>query len=434
MVKHNLSSIESEQAVLGGLMLANNRIVEIQNVLSADDFSMPENQLIYSTMETLAAKGIPFDSITLAEHVEDLEWFKQCGGEGYLVDLIEMTPSSSNVVHYAEIMLDRSKRRRLEKASHEISGLSANKSASADEQIGKAQSVIMDLIKGTVESIDEGNDIGKACIDYQDMQETGLTSVFCDEETYYMQSGLYVIAAGTGQGKTTLALNIAAANCEKKHVLFQSMEMPTYQLANRIVANWASVDFKLIHSRKIFNGSEAMQSKASAYSHHLIRLSNSNLMIASDTPSYQKLCARARNLALRGKLEILIVDYLQLLGFEGKGSRNDEIGEATRALKSLALELDIPVIILSQLSRAHESRTNPRPRNSDLKESGSIEQDADVILFLYDEGYYGDDRQSSGMTELYSGKNRHGETFSTSISSANLSYYRFEKFTGGQYK
>jgi replicative DNA helicase len=426
MVRSNLSSIEAEQAVLGGLMLANKRIIEVQEKLKASDFSMPDNKQIYETMEALALKKIPFDSITMSEHVADKDWFIQCGGEGYLVDLIGMTPSSSNLLHYASIVVDRAQRRLLAKASKAIQELSADTSASAEEQIGRAQTEILNLAKGSTDEIDEGNDIGKACIAYQDLAETGLTTVFIDEETFYMQSGLYVIAAGTGQGKTTLALNIAAANCEKKHVLFQSMEMPTDQLANRIVSNWGGIPFKYIRSRAIFNGSEDMQLHASSYSRNLVRLSKSNLMIASDTPHYQKLCARARNLALRGKLDLLIVDYVQLLGFDGD-NRSEAIGQATRALKALSLELDIPVIILSQLSRAHENRTNPRPRNADLKESGSIEQDADVILFLYDEGYYGDERQSSGVVELYSGKNRHGESFSTGLSSANLQYYRLEK-------
>ncbi len=413
-------SPEAEQAVLGGLILANQSFDAVAEVLKPEDFHKNSHQLIFSTMSILSESEQPLDIITLAEHLSRNDELIRLGGMEYLSTIVANTPSSSNTVAYARIVREHATVRQLITVANDISRSSYNPSGlDADDLLQLAEKRLLEiaegrpkeggleamdgLLKNTIERIDalfrsKAHITGVSC---------GLTDL--DQRTSGWQNGeLIILAARPSMGKTALALNFveAAMFTQKKPVLVFSMEMPSESLVMRMLSSTGRID-----QTKIRNGqlTEEDWPKLTAA---VQKLKGAPLFIddtASLTP--QDMRARIRRTAREhGEPGLIMVDYLQLMQVVGNSDgRTQEISEISRSLKALAKEYNCPVIALSQLNRGVEQRPNKRPMNSDLRESGAIEQDADVIVFIYRDDYYNEDSPEKGIAELIIGKQRNGE-------------------------
>ncbi|MEN9712136.1 MAG: Replicative helicase [Pseudomonadota bacterium] len=417
-------SMEAESSVLGGLLLDNGAWDRVGDLLVDGDFYRYEHKLVYSAIGALINSSRPADVITVYEHLQSLGKAEEIGGLGYLNALAQYVPSASNIRRYAEIVRERSILRKLVSASDEIATNAFNTQGRAVAQIldeaeqkifniGEEGSrmkqgfqampqLVVDLLDRVQEMADNQNDI------------TGVPTGFIDFDrmTSGLQPGdLVVLAARPSMGKTALAINIAehVALHEELPVAVFSMEMGASQLAVRIVGSIGRIDQGHLRTGKLSDDEWPRLTEA------IEKLRNVSLHI-DETPGLtpSELRANARRLARQcGKLGLIVVDYLQLMSGSG-GSNGDnratEIGEISRGLKMLAKELQCPVIALSQLNRSVEQRTDKRPMMSDLRESGAIEQDADVIMFIYRDDYYNKDSKEPGVAEVIIGKQRNGPT------------------------
>lgn len=413
-------SIEAEQAVLGGLMLDNKRLDAVLEVISEADFYRDDHRQIFRMMQILQENSQPLDVITLSEELHRHDELERVGGLGYLVEMANNTPSAANIVAYAGIVRERSTLRQLIAAAQEISKSSYNPSGldSADllqlaekrvaeiaEDRPKEGGLVgvNDLLKATVQRIDElfrsGSDI------------TGVPSGIADldQRTSGWQPGeLIILAARPSMGKTALALNFveSAMFSQNKPVLVFSMEMPSAAMIMRMMSSVGRIDQGKMRNGKLTEEDWPKLSSA-------VAKMKDKLLFVDDTPglSPQELRARVRRIAREhGNPGMIMVDYLQLMQTAGPSEgRTQEISEISRSLKGIAKEFECPVIALSQLNRGVEQRPNKRPMNSDLRESGAIEQDADVILFIYRDEYYNEDSPEKGVAELIIGKQRNGE-------------------------
>jgi replicative DNA helicase len=414
-------SVEAEQSLLGGLLIDNTAWDRLGGILSDKDFYRPEHALIYKVITRLVGDNHPADVITVHDAIKSEQ-----GGDlvsvDYLNSLAQNTPSSANIKGYADIVRDRSILRRLIEVSDSIvnsafvpEGRSVrtllDEAESRILQIGEEGSRKADyleiepLLRSVVARIDElynrqgGSDI------------TGIATGFIDldKQTSGLQKGDLVIVAGRpSMGKTALALNIAenVALSEGLPVVIFSMEMSGEQLASRLLGSVGRVDQSRMRTGKLQDDEWPRVTDAIA------RLSNTQILIdETGALSSLELRARARRIARNfgGTLGLVVIDYLQLMSGSGQENRATEISEISRSLKSLAKELQCPVVALSQLNRGLEQRPNKRPIMSDLRESGAIEQDADVIMFIYrDEVYHPDTTTDKGMAEIIIGKQRNG--------------------------
>ncbi len=414
-------SIEAEQAVLGGLMLENNKLDSVQEVVGEGDFFREDHRLIFRMMAKLQESGEPLDVITLSEELHKHNELDNVGGLGYLVEMANNTPSAANIVAYAKIVRERSTLRQLIAATSEISKSSFNPAGlDSDDLLQIAEKRIADiaedrpkegglvgvneLLKATVQRIDElfrsGSDITGV--------PTGITDL--DTRTSGWQPGeLIVLAARPSMGKTALALNFvegALFNQPRPVVVF-SMEMPSEALVMRMMSSIGRIDQGKMRNGKLTEEDWPKLSSA-------VQKLKDKLLFIDDTGGLnpQEMRARIRRIAREhGNPGMIMVDYLQLMTVAGggDGGRTQEISEISRSLKGLAKEFECPMIALSQLNRGVEQRPNKRPMNSDLRESGAIEQDADVILFIYRDEYYNEDSPDKGIAELIIGKQRNGE-------------------------
>jgi replicative DNA helicase len=417
-------SIEAESSVLGGLLLDNSAWDRMGDLLSDNDFYRHEHKLIFGAISTLINASKPADVITVFEQLQNQGKAEGMGGLGYLNSLAQYVPSSSNIRRYAEIVRERSILRKLVTASDEIAtnafspqGRAVEKILDEAEQkifnIGEEGSrmkqgfqsmdtLVVDLMDRVQEMADNPNDI------------TGVPTGFYDLDrmTSGLQAGdLVVLAARPSMGKTAFAINIAehVALNEGLPVAVFSMEMGAAQLAVRVVGSIGRIDQGHLRTGKLTDEEWPRLTDA------IERLRTVSLHI-DETPGLtpSELRANARRLARKcGKLGLIVVDYLQLMsGSSGSDGDNraTELGEISRGLKMLAKELQCPVIALSQLNRGVEQRTDKRPMMSDLRESGAIEQDADIIMFIYRDDYYNKDSKDPGVAEIIIGKQRNGPT------------------------
>ena len=416
-------SVEAESSVLGGLLLDNSAWDRVGDLLVDGDFYRYEHKQVYAAIGALVNTSRPADVITVYEHLQALGKAEEIGGLGYLNALAQYVPSASNIRRYAEIVRERSILRKLVTASDEIATNAFNTQGRAVAQIldeaeqkifniGEEGSrmkqgfqampqLVVDLLDRVQEMADNQNDI------------TGVPTGFVDFDrmTSGLQPGdLIVLAARPSMGKTALAINIAehVAVNEGLPVAVFSMEMGASQLAIRIVGSIGRVDQGHLRTGKLSDDEWPRLTEA------IEKLRNVSLHI-DETPGLtpSELRANARRLARQcGKLGLIVVDYLQLMsGSSSSGdNRATEIGEISRGLKMLAKELQCPVIALSQLNRSVEQRTDKRPMMSDLRESGAIEQDADVIMFIYRDDYYNKESKEPGVAEIIIGKQRNGPT------------------------
>lgn len=413
-------SIEAEQAVLGGLMLDNKRLDAVLEIVSESDFFRGDHQLIFRMMLGLQEASQPLDVITLTEELDRHNELENAGGLVYLAEMAANTPSSANIVAYARIVRERSTLRQLILAAQEISKSGFNPSGlDSDDLLQMAEKRVAeiaedrpkegglvgvnDLLKQTVQRIDElfrsGSDITGI--------PTGINDL--DQRTSGWQPGeLIILAARPSMGKTALALNFVegALFSQPKPVLVFSMEMPSAALVMRMMSSIGRIDQGKMRNGKLTEEDWPKLSSA-------VAKMKDKLLFIDDTGGLnpQEMRARVRRIAREhGNPGMIMVDYLQLMTVAGGGEgRTQEISEISRSLKGIAKEFECPMIALSQLNRGVEQRPNKRPMNSDLRESGAIEQDADVILFIYRDEYYNEDSAEKGIAELIIGKQRNGE-------------------------
>ena len=441
-------SIEAEQSVIGGLLRDNNAWDRISGQVSAGDFYRYDHRIIFQEIIRLIVAGKPADVITVNEQLVLLGKAEDCGGLVYLNSMAQSTPSAANITRYAEIVRNRGVLRLLITAANEIcddayrmrdedvSGLldqaEARILAIAEDRSRGADGAVplQPLLTEVVEQID-------ALYSRDDPSEiTGLATGFVDLDriTSGLQDGDLVVVAGRpAMGKTAFAVNIGenvAIEAEKPVVVF-SMEMGGTQLARRILSSTGKLDQQRMRSGRL------EEEDWPRLTHAIQKLNNAQVFI-DETPGLSpiELRSRARRLARQhGKLGLVIVDYLQLMVGSNKDqgkpeNRATEVAEISRSLKGLAKELKCPVIALSQLNRSLESRPNKRPIMSDLRESGAIEQDADVILFLYRDEVYNPDSEDRGTAEVIIGKQRAGPIGTVRLSWMG-EYSKFANYASG---
>jgi replicative DNA helicase len=416
-------SVEAEQSVLGGLLLDNLAWDRAADLLHDGDFYRYEHRLIYAAVAALVGQSKPADVITVFEQLQSLGKANDCGGLAYLNALAQSVPSAANMRRYAEIVRERSILRKLIAASDDIATTAFNPQGRAVTQIlDEAESKIFKigeegsrqrqgfqgidkLVVALIDRVQELHDNGAE-------EVTGVRTGFFDLDrmTAGLQKGdLIVLAARPSMGKTAFALNIAehVAVQEGLPVLVFSMEMGAAQLALRLVGSLGRIDQQNLRTGRL--KSEEWERLTEAVE----RLGQVQMFI-DETPALNssELRARARRMARQfgGTLGLIVIDYLQLMSGSSSSEENraTEIGEISRGLKALAKELQCPVIALSQLNRSVESRNDKRPMMSDLRESGAIEQDADVIMFIYRDEYYNKDSKEPGVAEIVIGKQRNG--------------------------
>jgi replicative DNA helicase len=437
-------SIEAESSVLGGLLLDNGAWDRVGDLLVDSDFYRHEHKLIYAAIGALINTSKPADVITVSEQLQNQGKTAEMGGLSYLNSLAQYVPSASNIRRYAEIVRERSILRKLVSASDEIATNAFNPQGKAIDRIldeaeqkifnigeegsrmkqgfQSMDTLVVELLDRVQEMADNPNEV------------TGVPTGFYDLDrmTSGLQAGdMVVLAARPSMGKTAFAINIAehVALNEGLPVAVFSMEMGASQLAVRVVGSIGRIDQGHLRTGKLTDDEWPRLTEA------IEKLRTVSLHI-DETPGLtpSELRANARRLARQcGKLGLIVVDYLQLMsgsGGSGGDNRATELGEISRGLKMLAKELQCPVIALSQLNRSVEQRTDKRPMMSDLRESGAIEQDADIIMFIYRDDYYNKDSKDPGVAEIIIGKQRNGPTGTVRLTFLkNLT--RFESLASG---
>jgi replicative DNA helicase len=412
-------SIEAEQAVLGGLMLDNDALVHVTERIRAEDFYRRDHAAVYRAVELLANESKPFDVVTLAEWLDNHGELDNVGGMGYLAQLADNTPSAANIAAYADIVRQRSILRDLIAAGTRIAESAfRTEGRSPDELLDLAESLVFQIAERESRGRRGFRPIKELLVDALDRIDvlfqrdnpiTGVATGFyeLDGMTSGLQkSDLVIIAGRPSMGKTAFALNIAqhAAIKESLPVAIFSMEMPSEQLAMRMMSSLGRIDQHKVRTGKLSDDDWPRLT-------HSVGILSEVKMFIDDTPALTPgdLRARCRRLAREHGLGLIVIDYLQLMQVPGtKENRATEISEISRSLKALAKELACPVVALSQLNRSLESRQDKRPVMSDLRESGAIEQDADLIMFIYRDEVYDEDSTDKGIAEIIIGKQRNG--------------------------
>ncbi len=436
-------SIEAERSVIGGLLLSSEGWDAIAELVVAEDFYRPEHRAIFRQIAKLVDLGQPIDVITVADRLLATGELEASGGHTYLAELAETTPTAANIRAYAKAVHERAVLRKLIEAAQDIATTGFHpEGRTAEELLDEAERRIMQisedgpktggaramepLLQGALERIEElfqsGGDI------------TGLTTGFIDLDRMtsgLQDSDLVIVAGRPSMGKTSFAMNLVenAASHTEKPILVFSMEMPAEQLVIRMMSSLGKIDQTRVRTGKLEQDDWPKLSAA------MTKLKEARIFI-DDTPALTptEVRSRARRVAREhGSLGMIMVDYLQLMRVAGSNDgRTAEISEISRTLKAIAKEFSCPMVALSQLNRALEQRPNKRPVNSDLRESGAIEQDADVIMFIYRDEVYHEDSLDKGTAEIIIGKQRNGP-----IGTCRLAFQgeftRFENLARGDY-
>lgn len=436
-------SLEAEQSVLGGLLLDNEAWDRVGEKVVAQDFYSRAHRIVFETIGSLIELGEPVDLITLSEALENEQRLDDAGGFVYLAEMMKNTPSAANITAYAEIVRERAVTREMISVANEIA------EAGFDTQ-GRSSADLLDLAETKVFAIAEQranksegpeniHTVLEKTVDrieklYQQPHDgvTGVSSGFADLDKMtagLQKSDLIIVAARPSMGKTTFAMNLAehAAMTEDKPALIFSLEMPSEQLMMRMLASLGRID-----QTKIRTGQLGDEDWARLSSTMGLLIEKGKMFIddaAGLTPTEVR--SRARRVARdHGGLSMIMIDYLQLMRApQFADNRTLEIAEISRSLKALAKELEVPVVALSQLNRSLEQRADKRPVNSDLRESGSIEQDADLIMFIYRDEVYHDDSEFKGMAEIIIGKQRNGPIGRVPLTFQGQ-YSRFDNYAG----
>jgi len=410
--------LEAEQSLLGSMLLSADVIPDVAELISTESFYSDTNRHIFEAIVELYSKGEPADPITVSDKLTEAGVLEEVGGKSYIHTLINIVPTAANAKYYAEIVEKNGLLRSLIKVATEIAALGYEPGAEVERVVDRAESLIFGVAQKRIsEKFAHVKDLLVESFEQiehlyeQKGSVTGLATGFTelDEITSGLHdSDLIVVAARPSMGKTSLALSIAqsVALKDKVPVALFSLEMSRHQLVQRLMCSEARVDAQ---SLRTGNLNEDDWPKLSAA---VGRLAEAPIFI-DDTANITilELRAKARRLMAREKLGLIIVDYLQLMqGHKKVDSRQQEISEISRSLKILGRELNVPVIAVSQLSRAVEQRQDKRPMLSDLRESGAIEQDADLVIFIYRDDYYNKESDERGVAEIIISKHRNGPT------------------------
>jgi replicative DNA helicase len=433
-------SDEAERSVLGSVLLDNTQYHKARELLSPDSFYSNRHQKVFRAFERLMETGIALDLVTLKSELERAQELESCGGPAYLATLVDGVPRSANVGHYAKIVKEKEVLRQLIQSAQSIASQALDAGGSADEILDEAEKAIFrvaqDKLRGGFVPLRVAAEESLKQIEELTEREeliTGVATGFpvLDEMTAGLQpSDMIILAARPSMGKTALALNIAsyAAMRHGKTVGVFSLEMSHQQLFFRLLCSEGQVDAHRLRTGRV--GKEEWQRIIKTFG----ELSEAPIFI-DDTPGVpiMEMRAKSRRLKLEHGVDLLIIDYLQLMRGSGRyESRQQEISDISRSIKELAKELNIPVVALSQLSRAPEQRGGDhRPQLSDLRESGAIEQDADVVMFLFrEEIYKRDDPDLRGKAELIVGKQRNGP-----VGKVDLNFIRdFTRFVNPEFR
>ena len=420
------ANLEAEQAVLGSLLIDPDAIIKIASSLRDSDFYRERHQWIYSALLTLHERREPADFVTLVDELERNEQLEAVGGPAYITELINSTPTAIYVDHYARIVERTATLRRLIGAAGQIAELAYDESHEVDEVVDRAERLVFGISESRIhrdlmpistimaEVVDQ--------IDFLARNQNRLMGVptgfaLLDKMLGgFQKSDLIIVAGRPGMGKSSLGLSIAqnAARRYDARVAVFSLEMSSEQVVQRLLAVETAIDSHRLRMGQIDEEEWPILVEAAN------TLAGTKIFI-DDTPgaSVMEIRTKARRLYAERGLDLILVDYMQLMSGSGGGSRGEnrqqEISFISRSLKGLARELNVPVIALSQLSRAVESRANNKPVLSDLRESGSIEQDADVVIFVYREDYYNEDTDRQNIADLMIAKHRHGTTGTVSL-------------------
>ena len=435
-------SIEAEQSVLGGLMIDNATWDQVADQVNEEDFYRRDHRLIFRAIAALAEEGNPCDVVTLSEWLESRNQLDAAGGMSYLGALAKNTPTAANIKAYAAIVRERSVLRQLTRVATEIGDMAYNpEGRNSAEILDQAEKAVFDIAEqgsrnrsgyvGIKELLVKAVDRIDAL--YQDSSAytgvpTGYTD-FDDKTSGLQPSDLIIIAGRPSMGKTSFAMNLVenAAIKHKVPVAVFSMEMPGEQLVLRMMSSLGRIDQHKIRTGKLDDADWPRLTSA-------VGILNEAPIYIDDTPGLNpmEVRARARRIKREHGLGLVVIDYLQLMQSSGGSSENraTEISEISRGLKGLAKELSVPVIALSQLNRSLEQRPNKRPIMSDLRESGAIEQDADVIIFIYRDEVYNEDSNDKGTAEIIIGKQRNGPIGTTRLTFLGQ-YTKFENYIPG---
>lgn len=418
-------SLEAEQSVLGSLLIDRDAIIKVAAFLRADDFYTGANGLIYKAILDLYNRREPTDMVTLSDELQRRTQYDQAGGLSYLSSLLNAVPTAVHVEYYARIVERAATLRRLIEAGTEIVDIGFRDGIETEDALDAAEKTIFDISqrRQTKDFVSMGEvlDAFFDRIDYLQQNRgevVGVATGFSDLDQLtggLQRSDLIIVAARPSMGKTSLALGMAygAAIGHKKTVGIFSLEMSAEQLVQRVLSMETGVDSHRLRLGQIDDSEWDRISRAFG------RLSEAPIFIDdSAAASIMDIRSKARRLQAEQGLDMVIVDYLQLMSGRRTENRVQEISEISRGLKGLARELNVPVVALSQLSRAVESRADHRPMLSDLRESGSIEQDADIVIFIYREDKYEEDSEKKGIAEIIVSKHRNGP-----VGSVNLRFF-----------
>ena len=410
------NSLEAEQSVIGSMIMDREAILGASEILTGEDFYQNQYGIIFDAMVELCNEGKPVDLITLQDRLKEKDLPPDISSMEYIRDLMDVVPTSANVKYYANIVSEKAMLRRLIKTSEEIANTCYLDKQSTEEIMEETEKKIFQLLQRRTsgEFVPIQQIVLNAVSNIERASKTkgsvtGLPTGFVDldyKTSGFQNSDLILIAARPSMGKTAFTLNIAQYMAVKKNITVAifSLEMSKEQLVNRLLASESRVDSQTLRTgnlkdedwTKLVEGADI--------------IGRSHLII-DDTPgiSVAEMRSKCRKYKLEQNLGIIFIDYLQLMGGSGRSdSRQQEISEISRSLKALARELNVPVVALSQLSRAVEQRTDHRPILSDLRESGAIEQDADVVMFIYRDDYYNKDTTKPGVAEIIIAKQRNG--------------------------
>ncbi|EGK61300.1 exopolyphosphatase [Centipeda periodontii DSM 2778] len=410
-------SIEAELSVLGAMMLKKEAVTQAIELLRADEFYRQAHRAVFEAMEGLVRIGEPVDIVTVTEALKKSGRLEQVGGISFLANLTNRVPSTANLAYYAKIVKEKALLRALIDASTEIAGAAYEASEDVAQQLDDAEQKILAIAGGRItgsftpikdvvfDAVDRVSELAAVKGGITGLS-TGLKTL--DSVTRGLQkSDLVIVAARPAMGKTAFVLNLAThVALQGKTVAFFSLEMPREQLMHRIFCAEGQID-----ATHLARG-ELDDDEWSRLVNVADRMLKAELYF-DDTSSttVMDIRTRARRLRAEHGLDLIAIDYLQLIQAPGRAeNRTLAVAEMTRSLKVLARELEVPIVVLSQLSRATEGRSDKRPMLSDLRESGSIEQDADIVMFLYREDYYNQDTENANITELSIAKHRNGAT------------------------
>ncbi len=416
MLKIPPYSLEAEQSVLGSLLIDKDGFIVIGDLLVSEDFYDDANAKIYEVMFNLFKFNKVIDLITVREKLDDKNLLDSVWWLGYLTELTEIVPSSANIFEYAQIVKNKAVLRKLIKSWNEIVALGYQEDTPINELLEKSEKSLFNVTQTFIKNklvhitdiltqryeefaeVHENPELVK-----QHRLQTGFRGM--DHKlTGLKWWDMVIVAARPSMGKTALALNLAQnIGCNKKSVAIFSLEMSKEQLTDRMIASAMGIDSWKLQKWELEDSEFAKIGEA------MEKLSEADIYI-DDSAAWNlvDLKSKARRLKMESQLDLIIIDYLQLMTNGNSNNRVQEVSEISRGIKSLARELDVPIIALSQLSRAVESRPDKRPVLSDLRESGSIEQDADIVMMIYREDYYDEFSERKGMTDIFIRKNRNG--------------------------